>query len=474
MRRVVNAVVSVAILAACAYGFVALGVPDEPERKKPTRPPGVLVQTVPVKPHQGPVTLEANGVVVPFREIRLAAEVRGRVVEHSPNLRAGHSVKQGEMLIRLDATEYQLEVQRLKQQREQVKAELAALEVQVENTDRLVGLAEQDLELQQTELERARSLVERAASSATAVDAARRAELTSRESLVRLQNQARDLDAQRILLVQREKLTGVELQRAELDERRTVVNASVSGVVVESSVEEDSYLQPGAPFAVIEDTSAMEVTCSLTLDEMYWIWNDPRRMRSGQSTGESADGFALPPTPVVVRFDLGERGYEWNGVLSRQGRVGLDERTRTVPCRVLVDKPSQVRPAGAGSEDYASNDGPRTLMRGMFVTVQIECTPHRPLLQIPERAIRPGKRVWIAADGKLRVRPVDVVSRYDGIAVIDASSGDVRPGVDLIVSPVANVRDGLPVRQGKPGGGKKQGAGPNAAPPSGAGPARST
>ena len=44
------------------------------------------------------------------------------------------------------------QLEELKQQQEQVKAELAALEVQVENTDRLVKLAEQDLELQQTEL----------------------------------------------------------------------------------------------------------------------------------------------------------------------------------------------------------------------------------------------------------------------------------------------------------------------------------
>jgi multidrug efflux pump subunit AcrA (membrane-fusion protein) len=456
VRHVVNAVVSISILAACAYGFMALGVPDEPQRKKPARPPGVLVQTIPVKSHQGPVTLEANGVVVPFREISLAAEVRGKVIELSPNLRPGHTVQQGETLVRLDPTEYYLEVQRLKQQQQQVKAELAALDVQVGNTALLITLAEQDLELQQTELKRAQSLVQRGAGSQTAVDAARRAELTSQDALVRLQNQARDQQAQQNLLNQRQALTQIELQRAELDERRTHITAPISGVVVQSLVEEKSYLQPGMTFAVIEDTEAMEVNCSLTLDDMYWIWNDTGGVRSGESDPLSANGYALPPTPVIVRFDLGERGYEWKGVLSRQGRAGLDERTRTVPCRVRVDQPRRVLPVGAGSEDYASNDGPRTLMRGMFVTVQIECTPHRRLLDIPERAIRPGNRVWIASAGTLRVRPVEIISRHNDRAVIDATEGDIHPDDKLIVSPVANVRDGLPVREGGPGGGAKR------------------
>lgn len=462
MRHVVNALVSIAILGGCVYGFYTLGEREEPERKRPPRPQGVLVQTVPVRLHQGTVTLEANGVVVPFREIRLAAEVRGRVIEHSPNLRPGRMVQRGETLIRLDPTEYKLEVQRLQQQQQQVKAERAALDVQVSNTEKLIALAEQDLELQEADLERVRSLIQRGASSQTAVDTARRGVLTSQTGLVRLQNEARDLEAQRTLLQQRQKLTQVELERAQLDERRTVVSAPITGVVVQSSVEEESYLQPGASFSVIEDTSAMEVNCNLTLDDMYWIWNDMGQGRGDESAPLSLDAFALPPTPVMVRFDLGERGYEWKGVLSRQGRVGLDERTRTVPCRVLVDEPRQVRPVGAGSEDYAGNDGPRTLMRGMFVTVEIECLPHRRLLQIPERAIRPGMRVWIAVDGKLRVRPIDVVSRGNGMAVIDATSGDVHPGDELIVSPVANVREGLPVRTGTPGGkpgGKADGAG---------------
>ena len=55
------------------------------------------------------MTLEADGVVVPFREIELAAEVAGRIVERDERCRAGNFVTQGTLLARIDPQDYQLE-----------------------------------------------------------------------------------------------------------------------------------------------------------------------------------------------------------------------------------------------------------------------------------------------------------------------------------------------------------------------------
>ena len=452
MRLIINAIVSVVILGTCFAVFTALGERTEPERKKPPRPKGILVETVPIKEHSGPAILEANGAVVPFREIQVAAEVSGRVDHRAENLRAGRTVKAGDVLIKIDPSDYRLEVQRLQHQVKQDTASLASFDVQIKNTKSLIELADQQVSLEQAGLKRLESLMQRDAGSQSDVDAARRALLSAQNAQALLENRISELQASRSVAEESLKLTQVQLERARLDEHRTEIRSPIDGVVVETTVEEDGYVQPGMTLAVIEDASAMEVNCNLTLDEMYWIWNDTTGGQEDSKELKSLDRHALPPTPVSVRFDLAERTYEWSGVLSRKAGAGLDVRTRTLPCRVLVDEPQQVRLLGGASEDYSANDGPRTLMRGMFVTVHIECDPHRELLKIPDKGIRPGQCVWIAKDNKLRVRPIEVVSREGDSVIVDSLFGEVHPDDQLIISPVANARDGLAVRTGSPDG----------------------
>ena len=50
------------------------------------------------------------------------------------------------------------------------------------------------------------------------------------------------------------------------------ITAPIDGVIVLEEVEEDSYVNKGTLLVAIEDTSAVEVKCSLRMDELYWLW----------------------------------------------------------------------------------------------------------------------------------------------------------------------------------------------------------
>ena len=210
-------VISAGILAASVGAFLWLGEPEAPTRKKPPKPAGVAVKTTPAQLHRGPVSITTNGVVVPYREISIAAEVSGRIVEQSTNLRAGRHVIKGETLIRIDPTEFGIQVRRLETVERQAKAELAALDVTVENTQQLLSLSEEELSLQRAELKRIQRLQENDAASTAEIEAAKRAELLARAAVVRIENSLRDASANRTLLEERLKLTEVELERARLD-----------------------------------------------------------------------------------------------------------------------------------------------------------------------------------------------------------------------------------------------------------------
>ncbi|WP_146455104.1 efflux RND transporter periplasmic adaptor subunit [Rubripirellula tenax] len=450
-----NLIVSAAILGGCFFGYSLLGERKRPTRGKPPKPDGTVVTTAMLLPHQGPVTLSANGVVVPLREIRLATEVAGRVVFQSENLRPGRTVAADEVLVRLDPTEYELEVRRLVTQQAQEAAELAATDVSIENTKQLLSLAKEQLKLAADERARVDSLVQRQAASMSEVDVTKRSELTAKSSLVELENRQRELVAGRELIVQKRAATEVALARAQLDLDRTVIKSPIRGRVVASMVEVESFVGAGASFVTIEDISVVEVRSNLTVDQMFRVWNSiaarPTHPISTHPIDEDVDLIAddqVPPVPATIAYRLGLRTYQWQAVLERIDGVGIDAATRTYPCLFRVDAPEQVtRPLNS-----ASNDGPNRLMRGMFVSVMLKAESRRPLASCPEMAIRPGNRIWINRDGKLHIVPIEVVAREGDRVIIDAEGfllDDTAAAV--VISPVSNPSEGMKLlSSGKP------------------------
>ena len=212
-----------------------------------------------------------------------------------------------------------------------------------------------------------------------------------------------DIDARRTRLRLARDLSVIQLKLAQLNRQHTEIRAPVSGIVIASHVENHAVVQAGASVAVIEDTSQAEVICHLTMDEMYWVWNHaevdgpPWKVMPDawhetsleKTTTERVESRirtrarTLPSVTTTVIFESGGEEFEWSGTLSRIDGAGLDAHSRTVPCRIVVENP--VRTSDR-------RNGPSTLMRGMFVACRIRTNPNRPLLTIPERAVRPATK----------------------------------------------------------------------------------
>jgi hypothetical protein len=124
----------------------------------------------------------------------------------------------------------------------------------------------------------------------------------------------------------------------------------------------------------------------------------------------------------------------------------LDEKTRTVPCRVIVEDPRAVQCVGQ-AESAAATQGPPALVRGMYVSVQLHAQPAVGLVGVPERALRPGDVVWLVRDGKLAIQRVQVADTVNERVLLHAAESGVAHGDRVIVSPVAVVRDGMEVRE---------------------------
>ncbi len=425
------------VLVSSGVAFYVMGSRPDVPRKAEARPQATVVEVALAEPLDGLLMIETTGEVVPHRVLSLASEVAGRVVWKHPQLRVGEHVQEDDILIRIDPQRFALEVQRLEIELNQATTQLKQVQQNQANLAEQLVLARKSQELQMAEVLRARELFKNNAFSSSELGGLEKLGVESGLVVEQLDGQQRSLE---IELEQQElttKLAAVKLEQAKLDQAAAEIRSPVSGIVVAAPHEEHAMLQLGDQLAVIEESGRLEVHCHLKLDEMAWVWEGPEQ-------GVAKDTKSLPvatrlaPVPAEVIYYAGGHSHTLVGQLVRQHGAGLDPTTRTVACRVLIEQPTSMTD---------THNQPIPLMTGMFVTVQVQCRPNRPLLKIPERGIRTDGSVWLVRNGKLESVPVQTVQTRDGIAIVDLRSNNIEPNDQVIVSPVANARPGLVVRQ---------------------------
>jgi multidrug efflux pump subunit AcrA (membrane-fusion protein) len=442
LHTIVGWVLPVAILAAGVGGFVLMGKQPPPERKVPTATTAFAVRTVPVERESGGLTLEADGVVVPLREITLASEVAGKVARKSPACNEGQFVTAGTLLIEIDPRDYELEVTRLERELDQAELAIGEIDEEIVQNAATVDLARRQMELARREVARLENLKAGRIVTESEHDRALREELTAANSLTTLQGQSRVLLKRRNRLVEGRKLASTMLEKASLDLSRTKIAAPADGIVVEDKVEQDSFVAKGAPLVTIEDTSAAEVRTSLEMDDVARIWSARRPVGAAERAAhEQLD------TPATVVFRIGDAEYAWEGVLSRQEGRGLDEKTRTLPCRVLVRDPRAVKAIdryGAAMAQLPPG-APRALLRGMFVEVRVHVDTPQELVSIPEEAQRPSGDVWVMRDQRLVLLRPRAVQAGSGRVIYESGTSGLLPGDRVVTSQIPNPRSGMAI-----------------------------
>ena len=468
----------IVVLAVGVVGYFILRELNQQPPRKPPKAFTPVVQTEEVLLHRGGLEIAIDGLVVPYREVALSAQVAGRIKLKTPACRAGHFVhgpvtadgpdavkgsdisRPGTLLFRIDPRDSQLDVERLADELEQAEASLNELKVDMANTEALAKLADEVVRLQRRELARVENLSRSRVATESQIDEARGKLLSARDKLLQLRNQHALLKTRRPRLLSILDNASTMLRKSQLDLARTEIRSPLDGVVIRDHVEQDAYVQKGTPLVTIEDTSAVEVKCSLRMDELYWLWQQQSSSDPTSNTAsQQARQYEIPKTPVTIEYELAGRIYQWQGELSRYDGIGLDETTRTVPCRVIVRNPTAGNPTAgnlmAGKTIWqpsktAPAAGPPALVRGMYVTAKILASPSTRLLRLSQRAIRPGNQIWVVRSGKLVIQKVYVARVVDKIVLVDAVASNLKAGDRVVVSPLSVAINGMAVAEEQP------------------------
>lgn len=433
-------------LLICAIGvglFVALAKMKKDPGEEIDSERVVVVRTVTPQVFNDPIEIDISGLVVPYREITLSAKVAGIVKTKSNESRAGTYVTAGTPLIEIDPEDFELERDRLDAEVDQAQALIEELDRELEGSKELVELANREVELQELDFERKKRIGR--VLSDYEEEQSERAVIQAKNARASQVSQFNVLTSRKIRLAAAKTLAEKQLQKAELDLRRTKLVAPSDGVVVADPVEVGTYVQKGANLILFEDTSKAEISCSLQSSELYWILKGQGIGSAQPLSSLAANDYRLPPTPVDVIFEFADESVSWKGRLDRLEGSGVDEKTRSIPCRVVVDNP-------------VSNDKAvfRTLVRGMYVTVRARVNVPNMLLQIPSVALRPGNKIWIARPSsgdatRAELDSVDVTvvndqaresmerspaAGFDANVVIQADPAQLAVDSRIVVSPL--------------------------------------
>jgi RND family efflux transporter MFP subunit len=359
-------------------------------QRAPVKPRAALVEVMTAQKTDAKAFIRAMGTVVPARQITLRARVSGNVQSMSEKFTPGGRLTQGDELLRLDPSDYEVALQQAASALEKAEADLA-----IEQGNQEIARAELKL------------LTESDTDEIGATD------LLLRKPQLRQAHAA----------VESARAT---LRQARLNLDRTRIRAPFNALVVSREVNLGSHISTQDSLGVLAGTDAFWVEAAVPLDQL--------RVLSIDQTD---------PSPAVVRSPA--NGGRWQGrVLRLAGKLSGTGRMATVI--ISVSDPLGLRRRERGLplilDDYVSVemeartfpavvDLPRSALRDadtvwVFADGVLEI---RPILL----AWRQGDRVFVSkglAPGD-RIITSDLPTPVAGMALMLAGDGrepaDPRP-----------------------------------------------
>lgn len=423
IARLIRATVAVLLLLT-GLGIAALLARTSPEARRtgngaePPRVQVLIAQRVPVARRW-----QGWGVADALIRADVPARVAATVEDIPGGVQAGRRVQRDDLLVLLDASDFQRQAQIARQRLAELDAMMEQLLVEERAAQQRLEVEQHNLELATAERERVERLAASKVANRQDVDAARRSELVAqaaviatRESLSRIPGRRAALDAQR-------QGQYAALQQAEQDIERSRVRSPISGVLQSVDVKSGEFVAAGSRVARVVDLSRVEVPLQL-----------PSAAQQDLALGD-----------VVTLTAANDPSRRWTARITRLAPES-DPQGRTITAYVEVDQP------GASSR-FGEPGAGDLLIPGRFVeaTVQSQRTQERFVL--PRRAVR-GGYAMVVTDGVLQSRPVEVLYVFEGqMPQIAATADDqwaviegrIDAGDQVLLSATATLLDGAAV-----------------------------
>jgi membrane fusion protein, multidrug efflux system len=359
------------------------------------------------------------GSIKPERVWQAVAEVAGKVIEIHPQLKKGAIISKGEVLLRIDPTDYHLAITQAEADIRAISAQIDEMDARTGNTRASLKIEERSLELTQRDFERKQKLLKQGTVSQAAVDQEERNFLKGRQNVQSLRNTLNLIPAERDVLNAQRAQQQARLEAARLDLERTQIIAPFDSRIAEVNVEATQYTGLGKVLAVADDIGVAEVTAQVPIGRLINLIATDTAIPDS-----TADVMSLLPGllgfDAVVRLRGSSIDAEWKARFTRINDT-IDPETRTAGVIVAVDNPYRQTLPGLRPP----------LTKNMFVEVELKGRPRPGQIVIPRSSLH-GKNVYVVNDGnRLEIRPIETAFVQTNFAVVKSG---LKAGEQIIVS----------------------------------------
>ena len=359
IKAIITIAVLLAAVAAAAGIIMSRPMPEQLTVSETTS----AIRAMTVVKESLRLKIRSEGTVTPKTQTNVIPEIKGRVTWISPNLVVGGYFQAGDLLVTIDAADYE--------------ARTGLAQAQLLR-------AEAELEHKRFELQRLQTLIKDNLVSQSNLENAARAHKIAKANVIE---------------------SRINLAQAERDLSRTKITAPFEGMVRSESIDIGQFVQQGTPIASIYASDAVEVRLPIVNAQLAYL--DPANLQRGELD---------PATAPMIRLTARYAGtsFVWRGQLARtEGEIDAQSRMITAVARVRQDNQSpDVPPLQVGAFVAAEIEG-----QYLDDIVRLPRAALRPNSQV----------LIIDGDNRLRFRAVNVLRLENDFVLIDSGleSGEV-------------------------------------------------
>ena len=359
IKAIITIAVLLAAVAAAAGIIMSRPMPEQLTVSETTS----AIRAMTVVKESLRLKIRSEGTVTPKTQTNVIPEIKGRVTWISPNLVVGGYFQAGDLLVTIDAADYE--------------ARTGLAQAQLLR-------AEAELEHKRFEFKRLQQLIKDNLVSQSNLENAARAHKIAKANVIE---------------------SKINLAQAERDLGRTKITAPFEGMVRSESIDIGQFVQQGAPIASIYASDAVEVRLPIVNAQLAYL--DPANLQRGELD---------PATAPMIRLTARYAGtsFVWRGQLARtEGEIDAQSRMITAVARVRQDNQSpDVPPLQVGAFVAAEIEG-----QYLNDIVRLPRAALRPNSRV----------LIIDGDNRLRFRAVNVLRLENDFVIIDSGleSGEV-------------------------------------------------
>ncbi len=383
MKRVIIPIGIILIASALTASMILYK--KEPEKKELSKG-ALLVDTIALKKQDVRLTVSSQGNITPRTETTLISEISGLVLEVSSKFVVGGLFEKGEILLKLDPTDYEVALQQANANLLSMRAKLTQEEARAEQAVQEWALSGRP---------------------------------KSQAPLLALRTPYLDEGKANVLFAE------ANLRKARRKLEQTLIRAPYKGMVRDKLVDVGQYVSIGTQLANTFAVDFAEVRLPLTDRDIAYL-------ELPGLSDYTAKGEVTGPD-VKLTSVIGEKTFNWEARIVRTEGV-VDQRTRVHFAVARIADPYGLNGA----------DSRPPLSIGSFVEATIYGVTAREVIPIPRHSLHGINQVLIMdSQHKLHVRDVSILyADKNHIYIKEGVSEDER----AIITTIEEAVDGMSVR----------------------------